>query len=107
MKQPPLHTILLISDTDQLDALASTIELAEYNVLKATTANVRVELATEQQPDLIILDVSKDKSPFRLHRRIRSTQELTNTPILVLTTPATSTDFLDSTKDDRLESPFH
>ena len=65
-----------------------------------------VQLGIQQQPDLIIINVSKQKTALGLHRRIRSTQDLTNTPILVISTEATQIDFIDSTKDDILESPY-
>ena len=101
------HIILAVNDRlDQLEALASIIEQAEYRVLKATTPNIAVQLTTCHQPDLIIINVSKQKTALGLHRRIRSTQNLTNTPILVISTDAPKTDFLDSTKDDILESPY-
>ena len=106
MKQTS-HTILAVNDRlDQLEVLASIIEQPEYRVLRATTSNVAVQLTTCHQPDLIIINVSKQKTALGLHRRIRSTQNLTNTPILVISTDAPKIDFLDSTKDDILESPY-
>ena len=106
MKQTS-HTILAVNDRlDQLEVLASIIEQPEYRVLRATTPNAAVQLTTCHQPDLIIIDVSKQKTALTLHRRIRSTQNLTNTPILVISTDASQIDFLDSTKDDILESPY-
>jgi PAS domain S-box-containing protein len=108
MKQSPSHVILAINDRlDQLELLASIIEQAEYRVLKATTPNVAVQLGTQHQPDLIIINVSKEKTASALHHRVRSIQELANTPILVIGTNAKQIDFLaDSTKDDLLESPY-
>ena len=104
MKQTS-HTILAVSDRlDQLGLLASIIEQPEYRVLRATTPDVAVQLTTCHQPDLIIINISKRKTALGLHRRIRSTQNLTNTPILMISTDATQIDFLDSTKDDILES---
>ena len=108
MKQGPSHTILAVNDrTHQLNVLASTIELAEYTVLRAASPNAAVRLATEQQPDLIVIDVTKQQIALDLHRRIRSVQELTDTPILVIRTEANDIDFLtDSTKDDFLEASY-
>jgi PAS domain S-box-containing protein len=106
MKQTS-HIILAVNDRpDQLESLASIIEQPEYRVLKATTPNAAVQLTTCHQPDLIIINVSKQKLALGLHRRIRSTQNLTNTPILLITTDTAQIDFLDSTKDDILESPY-
>ena len=108
MKQGPSHTILAVNDcTDELEVLASIIELAEYTVLKATTPDAGVTLGTERQPDLIIINVSESQTALDLHRRIRSVQELTNTPILVIASDPTQVDFLgDSTKDDLLQAPY-
>jgi two-component system, cell cycle sensor histidine kinase and response regulator CckA len=106
MKQTS-HIILAVNDRlDQLELLASIIEQPEYRVLKATTPNAAVQLTTCHQPDLIIINVSKRKTALGLHRRIRSIQNLANTPILLITTDTTRIDFLDSTKDDILESSY-
>jgi two-component system, cell cycle sensor histidine kinase and response regulator CckA len=108
MKQGPSHTILAVTNrTDKLELLTSTIALAEYTVLKATNLNAAVRLAIEQQPDLILIDVSKQQTALDLHRRIRSTRELTGTPVLVIGTKPKHFDFAtDSTKDDLLETPY-
>src|SRR5690349_23207033 len=108
MKQCPSHTILAVNDCrDQLAMLASIIELAEYKVLQATTPDNAVDLGTTQQPDLIIINVSQPQTALDLYRRIRTVQELANTPILVIACDAKQLDFvLDSTKDDLLETPY-
>jgi len=108
MTQGLSHTILAVNDrTHQLNVLASIIELAEYTVLKATSPNAAVRLATEQQPDLFIINVTKTQTALGLHRRIRSIQELTNTPILLISTDANEIDFVtDSTKDDFLDASY-
>ena len=85
MKQGPSHTILAVNDRqDQLRELDSTLELAEYKVLKATNLSAALRLAIEQQPDLIIIDVSKQQTALDLHRRVRSNQELADIPVLVI-----------------------
>jgi two-component system cell cycle sensor histidine kinase/response regulator CckA len=111
MKQGPSHTILAVNDRkDQLNELASAIELAEYAVLKATNVSAALRLATEHQPDLIIIDVSKEPTALDLHRRLRSNLSVSDVPILVITTHPlehpNSFD-IDSTKDDVLETPYH
>ena len=107
MKQGPSHTILAVNDrTDKLELLTSSIALAEYTALKATNVNAAVRLAIKQQPDLIIIDVSKEQTALGLHRRIRSTQELADTPILVIGTIALPDFAADSPRDDLLETPY-
>lgn len=112
MKQGPSHTILAVNDRkDQLNELASAIELAEYAVLRATNPTAALRLATEQQPDLIIIDVSKKQAALDLHRRLRSNHNVSDVPILLITT-ADSVEHpnsfeIDSTKDDFLKKPYH
>jgi signal transduction histidine kinase/DNA-binding response OmpR family regulator len=107
MKQAPSHTILAVNDrTDKLESLTSIIALAEYTVLKATNINAAVRLAIKQHPDLIIIDVSKEQIALDLHRRIRSTQKLADTPILLIGTKANHDFATDSMKDDLLETPY-
>lgn len=109
MKQGPSHTILAVNDhQDQLEALASTIELAEYAVLKATNVSAALRLAIEQQPDLIIINVSKPQAALGLHRDLRSNHNVSDVPILVITADTANyrDNFeIDSTNDDLLETP--
>lgn len=111
MKQGPSHTILAVNDRkDQLNELASAIELAEYAVLRATNVTAALRLATEQQPDLIIIDVSKKQSALDLHRRLRSNHNVSDVPILLITADSVehpNSFEIDSTKDDLLEKPYH
>jgi PAS domain S-box-containing protein len=109
MKQGPSHTILAVNDRpDQLNELASTIELAEYTVLKATNLIAALRLAVEQQPDLIVIDVSQQQTALELHRRLRSNQNLRDIPILVIqpTTVSYPDVDIDSAKDDLLQTPY-
>jgi PAS domain S-box-containing protein len=111
MKQGPSHTILAVNDRkDQLNGLASAIELAEYAVLKATNVSAALRLATGHQPDLIIIDVSKKQTALDLHRRLRSNHTVSDVPILVITADPVehpNSFEIDSTKDDVLETPYH
>jgi len=109
MSQAPSHTILAVNDrTDQLEVLTSTIALAEYTVLKATNPTAAIRLALEQQPALIVIEISKHQTAQDLYRRIRSTKEIAETPILLV--GAKENDHkdsaTDSSKDDFLERPY-
>src|SRR5687767_919887 len=110
MKQGASHTILAVNDrADQLRELASTIQLAEFTVLKAANPSAALRLAIEQQPDLIIIDTSKQRTAIDLHRRIRSNQQLADIPVLLISddTVKQRNNFdIDSTKDDLLETPY-
>ena len=111
MKQGPSHTILAVNDRQhQLRELDSTLELAECRVLKATNGSAALKLAIDQQPDLIIIDVSKQQTAIDLHRRVRSNQQLADLPVLVISADTVNhrNNFdTDSTKDDLLDTPYH
>src|SRR5215510_7099381 len=109
MSQGPSHTILAITDrTDQLELLTSIITLADYTVLKAINPSAAVRLAVDQQPDLIVIDVSKDQAALDLRRRIRSVKEIAETPILLVGSKADqpTASPTDSSKDDFLKRPY-
>ena len=111
MKQGPSHTILAVNNRqDQLRELDSTLELAEYKDLKAINLSAALKLAIEQQPDLIIIDVSKQHAAIDLHRRVRSNQQSADIPVLVISADTVNhrANFdIDSTKDDLLDTPYH
>lgn len=109
MNQGPSHTILAVNDrTDQLELLNSTIALAEYTVLKAINSTAAIRLAIEQQPDLIVIDVSKNQAALDLYRRIRCLKEIAETPILLVGSKGNqhNNSPTDSTIDDFLERPY-
>ena len=107
------YTVLALNDLpEQLELLSSILKTAGYNVLQATNPNAAIRLATRQQPDLIVSDVSKPLlDGFELHRRIRSVPTLADTPILVisalhLSDDSQSTGSAHPTRDDFLQSPY-
>jgi len=107
------YTVLALNDLpEQLEILSSILKTAGYNVLQATNPRAATRLATRQQPDLIVSDVSKPLlDGFELHRRIRSVPTLADTPILVVSALHLSDDSqamsaAHPTRDDFLESPY-
>lgn len=106
------YTVLALNDLpEQLELLSSILKTAGYNVLQATNPNAAIRLATRQQPDLIVSDVSKPLlDGFELHRRIRSVPTLADTPILVISAlPSNDNQAMSTahpTRDDFLESPY-
>jgi len=107
------YTVLALNDLpEQLELLSSILKTAGYDVLQASNPNAAIRLATRQQPDLIVSDVSKPLlDGFELHRRIRSVPVLADTPILVISAlhlPDNSEAISNAhpTRDDFLESPY-
>jgi PAS domain S-box-containing protein len=113
MNYPNSYTILAVNDLpDELQLLTSTLKAAGYNVLEATNPTTAIRLATKQQPDLIISNVSRPQvEGFELHRRLRSVSTLADTPILVISALQLTGDtkVLNArhpTRDNFLEAPY-
>jgi DNA-binding response OmpR family regulator len=80
-------TILIIDDDSQLLlALPIRLEANGYRVISAADAASAMAMARKELPDLIILDLRLPtvSDGLLLLQKIRSTVELTKTPVIVL-----------------------
>lgn len=77
--------LLVVDDEPNIrDLLATSLRFAGFEVLTAATGNEAIREATENQPDLIVLDVMlPDMDGFTVTRRLRDRGE--EYPILFLT----------------------
>ena len=97
------HTILIIDDDiDLVEILRITLENSGYRVIDAQTGERGLDLARQQDPDLILLDVMMGKvdEGFQVAYQLRSDEVTAQTPILMLTAVTTQTGFhFDPAKD--------
>ena len=79
--------ILIFEDSSYLaDSLVDMLEINNYIPLVAATGKQAVELALNEQPDLILLDIRlPDIDGYEVYRRIRKTDWGTTAKIMVLT----------------------
>ncbi|PMC75598.1 MULTISPECIES: response regulator transcription factor [unclassified Brachybacterium] len=77
--------LLVVDDEPNIrDLLATSLRFAGFEVFTAATGNEAIKQATEQQPDLVVLDVMlPDMDGFTVTRRLRDRGE--QYPILFLT----------------------
>lgn len=113
MQKTAPYTILAVNDIpDQLQILAMHLRVAGYNVLEAANPKAAIRLATDQRPDLIISDLSVPQiDGLDLHRSVRSTRELADTPILVISAlhlppDSPKQNASSTTRDDFIEAPY-
>jgi two-component system response regulator MprA len=104
-----MATILLVEDKREvLDVLRRTLTDNGYEVLTATDGDLALEVALDQVPDLIVLDIGlPKKNGYAVARELRG-RAFTN-PILMLTARDTVQDKvtgLDAGADDYLVKPF-
>ena len=102
-------TILVVEDRREvLDVLQRTLSDNGYRVLTASDGDLGLQLALDEQPDLIILDIGLPKrNGLAVARELRS--RANTCPVLMLTARDTVNDKLqgfDAGADDYLSKPF-
>ena len=82
-----MKTILIVEDTElNIDLLSQILE-DDYNLLVARDGSLGISLALENQPDLILMDISHPvMDGYETTRRIR--ESLKSTPIIGLSAHA-------------------
>jgi two-component system alkaline phosphatase synthesis response regulator PhoP len=84
----PKHRILIVDDdVDYVESNKELLEANGYEVLTAHNGKDGIELAKNQMPDLMILDVmmATNTEGFEVARKIPSSPELKNMQILLVT----------------------
>lgn len=89
-----MTTILIVDDSPtEANIVRAMLEEAGYEVLWADNADKGIAAATEQQPDLILMDVvMPGMSGFQATRKLTKSPKTQNIPILMLTTKDQQTD---------------
>ncbi|MBN2443846.1 MAG: response regulator [Spirochaetales bacterium] len=91
-----MKKILLIDDDpDILESLSTVFQSHGYEIVTAANGTEGYKIAVKEKPDLIILDVMMDSSDegFKTSYSIRKNEEIRYTPILMLTSVNTKTNF--------------
>lgn len=104
-------TVLVVEDeTALVTLLRYNLERAGYRVLAATDGEEALLVASEETPDLVLLDwMLPQLSGIEVCRRLRGRQETRNVPIVMLTARSEEADRirgLDTGADDYLTKPF-
>lgn len=103
--------ILVIDDDRAINELIKiNLELQGYDVLQSFNGTDGFALAKQEQPELIILDVMMPEvDGFTVAQRIRQCDEITDTPIIMLTALSELNDKVNGFNigvDDYLTKPF-
>ena len=103
---------ILVTDDEKdiVELISYNLEKEGFSVLKAYDGEAALRSVRLQKPDLIILDLMLPKmSGLDVCKAIRSNQETTSLPIIMLTAKADETDKiigLEIGADDDLTKPF-
>lgn len=106
-----MKKILIVEDNDMNRKLFRDIlHVHSFDVIEAKTGPEAIKLAAEESPDLMILDMQiPEISGPEVVRWIRSTPNLSHTPIVAVTAFAMKADearFLDTGVDAYLPKPI-
>jgi CheY-like chemotaxis protein len=90
----PMTTILVIEDEpDVRENLQEILELEDFNVLTAENGRIGLQLAIEQQPNLIICDVMMPElDGYGVITSLRQNPVTAGTPFIFLSAKATDED---------------
>jgi two-component system cell cycle response regulator DivK len=82
--------ILVVEDNQKnMKLFRDVLQAAGYRTLEATTGARAVELATEHEPDLVLMDIQlPDIDGVEALRRLRANARTASTPVLALTAQA-------------------
>jgi two-component system, cell cycle response regulator DivK len=88
-------TVLLVEDNDTIrGAFAILLEESGYSVLQARCGAEALQVAAEQVPDLILMDLGlPDINGLEVTRRLKATPQTLAIPVVALTGRALETDF--------------
>jgi DNA-binding response OmpR family regulator len=111
MTQGQRERILIIDDEEVLvETIAYNLEQEGYQALRALDGQRGLELALQEQPDLIILDIMLPGiDGLEVCRQLRRAEETATTPILLLTARSDEIDRvvgLEVGADDYVVKPF-
>ena len=105
---PNKRTILVVDDEKPIiDILVYNLKKAGYNTLEATDGEIGLNIALEEKPDLILLDVMLPKiDGLTVCKRVKQTY---NVPILMISAKDEEVDKivgLELGADDYITKPF-
>lgn len=103
--------ILVVEDNrDNMTLIVDVLTSMDYEVLQAIDGEAGVEIATEEKPDLILMDLSLPKMDgWTATREIKGQDDLKDIPIIALTAHAMIGDkekALEAGCDDYLSKPI-
>ena len=87
--------LLIDDDADIVEAVKIVLESKGYNVITANEGDAGYKKAETERPDLVILDVmmkTKDQG-FQVSYKLKNNPDLSNIPILMLTSVGRETGF--------------
>ena len=82
--------ILIVEDNPvHMRLMEMTLRAQNYTILKATDGEEALDIATREQPDLILMDIRlPKKNGFEVTQKLRENPAFSHTPIIAITAHA-------------------
>jgi len=78
--------LIIDDDPDVLETMAAVLETRDYQVLTALSGLEGINKASEEKPDLIIMDLlMPEVDGFVICKMIKENKEIKNIPVILLT----------------------
>ncbi len=107
-----MKTILVVDDQQEIrDLVEVTLRVSDFKILKASTGEEAIDLAKDERPDLIIMDIMMPGKIDGLEatRILKANDKTKNCIILMLTAKGQKIDLEDGNKagaDEYFVKPF-
>ncbi|HKU56290.1 MAG TPA: response regulator [Gaiellaceae bacterium] len=109
--QAPVRVLVSDDEDDVRDLVVYRLSRSGYDVVEALDGEEAFRLATEQTPDLIVLDVMMPRvDGYELTRRLRAEPATSRVPVILLTARTQENDVsqgFEAGADDYLKKPFN
>lgn len=109
--QTPARVLVADDEDDVRDLVVYRLSRSGYDVVEALDGEEAFRLATEQTPDLIVLDVMMPRiDGYELTRRLRAEPATSRVPVILLTARTQENDVsqgFEAGADDYLKKPFN
>ncbi len=106
----PTRILIVDDEPDILSLLALHLKLKHYEVFKSSSPIKAIEIANNEKPDLILLDVMMpEMDGFQVAMKLKENEDTKNIPIIFLTARTQTEDKIKGFKagaDDYLVKPF-
>ena len=108
--EQPVRVLVADDDEDILSLVAFRLERSGFTVLKACDGEEALRLATDEVPDLAVLDVMMPKlDGYEVTRQMRANEKTSRIPVILLTARAQESDVaagFEAGADDYVKKPF-
>lgn len=108
-----MKTILIVDDQPEVrDLVEATLQIGNYRIIQAHDGPTAIEIATREQPDLVLLDImmpSGGMNGFEVCSQLKTSSDIKTPTVILLSARGQTTDIeagRQAGADDYFVKPF-